>query len=32
MEGRPGAEFVKQVIEDTKLPPKEIRALLGEIT
>ena len=31
MEGRPGADFVKQIIEDTKLPPKEIRALLGEI-
>ena len=32
MEGRPGADFVKQVIDDTALPPKEIRELLGEIT
>jgi len=31
MEGRPGANFVKQVIEDTKLPPKEIRQLLGAV-
>ena len=32
MEGRPGADFVKQVIDGTGLPPKEIRQLLGEIT
>ena len=32
MEGRPGADFVKQVIDDTALPPKEIRELLGEVT
>jgi hypothetical protein len=31
MEGRPGADFVKQVIENTKLPPKEIRQLLGAV-
>ena len=31
MEGRPGADFVKGVIDDTKLPPKEIRELFGEI-
>ena len=32
MEGRPGADFVKQVIDGTALPPKEIRELLGEVT
>lgn len=32
MEGRPGADFVAQVIDDTALPPKEIRELLGEVT
>ena len=32
MEGRPGSDFVKQVIDDTALPPKEIRELLGEVT
>jgi len=31
MEGKPGAEFVKEVIDGTKLPPKEIRELFGEI-
>ena len=32
MEGRPGADFVAQIIKGTGLPPKEIRQLLGEIT
>ena len=31
MEGRPGADFVKEAIEGTKLPPKVIRELLGEV-
>ena len=31
MEGRPGAEFVKEAIEGTNLPPKVIRELFGEI-
>ena len=30
MEGRPGAAFIKETIEGTKLPPKEIRELFGE--
>ena len=31
MEGRPGASFIKQTIENTNAPPREIRELLGEI-
>jgi len=31
MEGRPGADFVKEAIEGTNLPPKVIRELFGEI-
>ena len=31
MEGRPGAAFIKETIEGTKLPQKEIRELFGEI-
>ncbi len=31
MEGRPGASFIKETIENTNAPPKEIRELLGEI-
>tara|TARA_R100000030_G_scaffold8266_1_gene5661 strand:+ start:1280 stop:5428 length:4149 start_codon:yes stop_codon:yes gene_type:complete len=31
MEGKPGGEFIKQVVDDTNLLPKEIRELLGEI-
>ena len=32
MEGKPGAQFVKDVIDGTSLPPKEIRELFGEIS
>ena len=31
MEGKPGGEFIKQVIDETNMLPKEIRELLGEI-
>jgi len=31
MEGRPGASFIKETIENTNAPPREIRELLGEI-
>ena len=31
MEGRPGAAFVKEAMEGSNLPPKEIRELFGEI-
>ena len=31
MEGKPGASFIKQTIENTNAPPREIRELLGEI-
>ena len=31
MEGRPGASFVKNIIDNTNAPPREIRELLGEI-
>jgi len=31
VEGKPGGEFIKQIIDDTNLAPKEIRELLGEI-
>ena len=31
VEGKPGGDFIKKVIDDTNLAPKEIRELLGEI-
>ena len=31
MEGKPGGEFIKKVIDETNMLPKEIRELLGEI-
>ena len=31
VEGKPGGEFIKQVIDDTNLLPKELKELLGEI-
>ena len=32
VEGRPGGDFIKGVIDDTNLPPKAIRELFGEIS
>ena len=31
MEGKPGGDFIKQVVDDTQLLPKELRDLFGEI-
>ena len=31
MEGKPGADFIKAEIKATKLPPKELRELFGEV-
>ena len=31
MEGKPGADFIKAEIKETKLPPKELRELFGEV-
>ena len=31
MEGKPGAEFIRNEIKGSKLPPKEIRELFGEV-
>tara|TARA_R100001198_G_scaffold907_1_gene634 strand:+ start:1060 stop:5193 length:4134 start_codon:yes stop_codon:yes gene_type:complete len=31
MEGKPGGEFIKQMVDDTKTLPKELRQLFGEI-
>ena len=31
VEGRPAGDFIKKAIDDTNVPPKEIRELLGEI-
>ena len=31
MEGKPGADFIRAEIKETKLPPKELRELFGEV-
>ena len=31
VEGKPGGDFIKQVIDDTGMVPREIRELLGEV-